>query len=185
MRKANIIIIMFLMFVCINAHKVNAKEMTATVNRVNGDTVTVVTDKGSTWAFYGDGFKRGDRVVCTVAKGNRIVDAHKLSDRQLVCSGANLRLVKSYCRKHFSKRKIKFVDGNKFNFQKRKSKRFVYVERIVSRSKGRYGLTADGGYIRYNIKVSKGKRVVSYAIWNPRNNICDDVVAVVDNGRIR
>lgn len=176
MRKVNIIIIMFLMFVCINAHKVNAKEMTATVNHVNGDTVTVVTDKGSTWAFYGDGFRKGDRVVCTVAKGNRIVDAHKLSDRQLV---------RDWCQKHFGKRKIKYVDGTKFNFQKRKSKRFVYVERIVSRSKGRYGLTADGGYIRYNIKVSKGKRVVSYAIWNPRNNIEDDVVAVVDNGRIR
>lgn len=176
MRKVNIIIIMFLMFVCINAHKVNAKEMTATVNRVNGDTVTVVTDKGSTWAFYGDGFRKGDRVVCTVAKGNRIVDAHKLSDR---------RLVRDWCRKHFRGYKIKFVDGNKFNFQKRKSKRFVYVERIVSRSKGRYGLTADGGYIRYNVKVSKGKRVVSYAIWNPRNNVEDDVIAVVDNGILR
>ena len=176
MRKLYISIILFLMCVCINAHKVNAKEMTATVDRVNGDTVTVVTDKGSTWAFYGDGFKRGDRVVCTVAKGNRIVDARKVTNKQLV---------RAYCRKHFRNYKIKFVDGNKFNFQKRKSKRFVYVERIVSKSKGRYGLTADGGYIRYNVKVKRGKRVVSYAIWNPRNNVCDDVVAVVDNGRIR
>lgn len=185
MRKVNIIIIMFLMCVCINAHKVNGKQMNATVKSVHKETVSVVTDNGSVWAFYGDGFRKGDRVVCTVAKGNRIVDCRKLTDRQLVCSGANLRLVKSYCRKHFGKRKIKFVDGNKFNFQKRKSKRFVYVERIVSRSKGRYGLTADGGYIAYNVKVKRGKRVVSYAIWNPRNNICDDVVAVVDNGIIR
>lgn len=169
-------IIMLIMCICISTHKVDAKQMTATVKSVHKETVNVITDDGNIWAFYGDGFHKGDRVVCKVAKGNRIVDARKLTDRQLI---------RGYCRKHFGKRKIKFVDGNKFDFCKRKSKRFVYVERIVSRSKGRYGLTADGGYIRYNIKVSKGKRVVSYAIWNPRNNIEDDVVAVVDNGRIR
>ena len=33
----------------------------------------------------------------------------------------------------------------------------------------------------YNKKVKKGKEVKSYYIYNPKNNYCDDVVAVVDN----
>ena len=144
------------------------------ITRVHGNEITCVDDRtGNAWEFYGTGYHAGERCRITF-KGKRVVDC--VTDRQLV---------KRYCKKHFRGYKIKFVDGNKFNFQKRKSKRFVYVERIVSRSKGRYGLTADGGYIRYNMKVKRGKRVVSYAIWNPRNNIEDDVVAVVDNGIIR
>jgi len=177
MRKVNIIIIMFLMCVCINTHKVNAKEMTATVNRVNGDTVTVVTDNGSTWAFYGDGFRKGDRVVCTVAKGNRIVDARKLSDRQLV---------KDWCRKHFRNYRIKIVKENDSRIWNRMSKRVVYVEKVKSISRGgRHGTTRGGFCIGYNMNVKRGKRITSYVIWNPRNNVCDDVLAVVDNGRIR
>ena len=37
----------------------------------------------------------------------------------------------------------------------------------------------------YNKRVKKGKKVTVYAIYNPGNNAEDDVIAVVDNKRIR
>ena len=69
----------------------------------------------------------------------------------------------------------------------RKGKKIVYIEKIVSISSGKnYGYTKKGHYyIAYNKKVKKGKRVVSYFVWNPNTNYCDDVIASVDNKMIR
>lgn len=98
----------------------------------------------------------------------------------------NRKLAVRYCKRHYPKCKIKFVKLGSNKVLNRKGKKIVYVERIVSRSKGNYGLTIKGKYyIKYNKWVKKGKKVVSYCIWNPHTNYIDDVVAVVDNKRIR
>lgn len=147
-----------------------ARKELGKITRVRGNEITCVDDRtGNAWKFYGTGYHAGDRCQITF-KGKRVVDC--VTDRQLV---------RVYCRKHFRGYKIKFVKENDRRLLRRKSKKYVYVEKIVSKS----NKTSKGYYIAYNIKVPKGKRVVSYAIWNPRNNIEDDVVAVVDNGRIR
>ena len=39
--------------------------------------------------------------------------------------------------------------------------------------------------IKYNKKVKKGKRVISYCIYSPYNNYCDGVDFVVDNKMVR
>ena len=101
-------------------------------------------------------------------------------------NASNMKLVREYCRKHYPKQTIRVVykyDAKKM--ENRKNKGVVYVERFVSYSKGRYGLSKKGEYVRYNKNVRKGKKVVSYFVYNPETNYCDDVVAVIDCGKIR
>lgn len=104
-------------------------------------------------------------------------------DKNLVTSR---KLAKEYCKVNYPNHKIKFVKLNSKKLLKRKGKKVVYIEKIISKSKGRYGWTTKGHYyIAYNRKVKKGKKVVSYCVWNPYTNYCDDVVAVADNKQIR
>ena len=64
--------------------------------------------------------------------------------------------------------------------------KYVYVEIIKSHSNGgKYGTTIDGYTIAYNKELPKGIEVISYCIYSPFNNYCDDVTAVVDNNMIR
>ena len=69
--------------------------------------------------------------------------------------------------------------------RQRKKKHIVYVSVIKSRSQGKYGLTAKGEYILYNKKVRKGKTVKSFLIYNPESTSYDNIVAVIDNGKVR
>lgn len=95
-------------------------------------------------------------------------------------------LIKKYCHSRYYGYKIKMVNFNDKRLQNRKGKKIVYVEKIISTSKGNgYGTIKGKWIIAYNKKVKKGKRVVSYCIYSPLNNYCDDVVAVIDNNKIR
>ena len=96
----------------------------------------------------------------------------------------NKRLVKQFCKEHYGNTKIKYVKNPSYKRITHR-KGTVLVEIIKSKSKGRYGVTRNGCRIKYNKKVKKGKKVTSYCIYNPHNNYCDDVVAVVDNKKIR
>lgn len=105
------------------------------------------------------------------------VNADSMSDRQIV---------KEYCNKHYKSYTIRyFTKWNERMITHRANKKIVYVEIMTSYSKGRHGYTKDGYYIRYNKKVTKGKKVKSYCIYNPKTNYIDDVVAVVDNKILR
>lgn len=95
-------------------------------------------------------------------------------------------LVKNYCSIHYKNYKVVyFTKWNQKKMTHRKGKHIVYVEKVVSTSKGKYGYTKDKFYITYNKKVKKGKKVISYCIYNPKSNYIDDIVAVVDNKKIR
>lgn len=105
------------------------------------------------------------------------VNAKSPSDRQIV---------KEYCRKHYKGYTIRyFTKWNDKVMSHRANRKIVYVEKMISYSKGKYGYTKEGYYIKYNKRVKKGKKVISYCIYNPKNNSCDDVVAVVDNKILR
>ena len=177
--KAKSIIIMALLMIllAITGTRTEAKtrKEIGTVKTVKGKTVTVVDDKThNAWEFYGTGYHKGERCLITF-KGKAVVNCQ--TDKQLA---------KRWCRKHYPKCKIKFVKEGDQRINIRKGKRIVYVEVVKSRSRGgRHGTTSLGYCIGYNIKVSKGKQVTDYVIWNPYTDYCDDVVAVVDNGRIR
>ena len=94
----------------------------------------------------------------------------------------NKTLVKKYCISHFHK-SPKYVKENSKAIFHHKGK--MIVEVVKTTSKGKYGITKDGYHIRYNKKVKKGKKVTSYLIYNPKTNAIDDVVAVIDNQKIR
>lgn len=105
------------------------------------------------------------------------VNAKSPSDRQIV---------REYCHKHYKGYTIRyFTKWNDKVMSHRANRKIVYVEKMISYSKGKYGYTKEGYYIKYNKRVKKGKKVISYCIYNPKNNSCDDVVAVVDNKIIR
>lgn len=98
----------------------------------------------------------------------------------------NNKLVREYCKKHYPKYTIRVIDKYDAKvIENRKGKKIVFVEKFVSYSKGNYGYSKKGEYVKYNKKVKKGKKVISYFIYNPETNYCDDVVAVIDCGKIR
>lgn len=104
---------------------------------------------------------------------------------------SNSKLINTFVKENYSKCKVVFIEqvDTKKELKRithRKGKNIVYVEKCISKSKGKYGRTIKGKYyIRYNKKVSKGKKVTSYLIWNPYTNYSDDIIAVVDNKMIR
>lgn len=125
--------------------------------------------------------------VLGILCGTLLAEAKTPTDKQIV---------KSYCAKHYKGYKIKyFTKWNDKIMLNRKGKKVVYVQKEISYSSGKkdkrngmyWGYIKGSNYYRtwYNAKVKKGKKVVSYYIYNPKNNYCDDIVAVIDNKRIR
>lgn len=109
----------------------------------------------------------------------------------------NWQIAKELCRKA-GYSKIKVVNANKLTDKQfwkildhRKGKSYIVVEKVTSVSDGTgYGWystkTKGTNYIiGYNKRVPKGKKVTSYVIWNPKTNICDDILYVVDNYKYR
>lgn len=97
---------------------------------------------------------------------------------------SNLQIAKELCRQ--AKRPMKLVPMGSDKVLHRKGKKFIVVEKIISYSSGkRYGLTKQGWYIGYNKKVPKGKKVISYFIYNPNSNAPDDYLWIVDNKTYR
>lgn len=108
----------------------------------------------------------------------------------------NYELMKQTVRKHYPGKKIRLINGDGWEDKtwkvilSRKNKNYVVVEKCTSIGNGtKHGWrkTKDGNkyIIGYNKKVPKGKKVVSYIIWNPYTDYCDDVTYVVDNKKVR
>lgn len=101
-------------------------------------------------------------------------------------ANADRQLVAKFCKENYKGYKVKYHKKLPFDaLVSRKGKNQVIVEVIKSKSRGKYGLTTQGYFLKYNKKVKKGKSVTSYLIYNPDTNTADDVIAVVDNGIIR
>ena len=108
----------------------------------------------------------------------------------------DLQIVREYCRENYPKYTIKIV--KKYNpkiMENRKGKNIVYVEKEISFSSGKkdkqngmyWGYIKGSNYYKtwYNSKVKKEKKVISYYIYNPHTNYSDDIVAVIDNNKLR
>lgn len=178
-RKLITIVALLVILLAITGSQANAKtrkEVGTIIKSHKGKVICVDDRTGNAWIFNGDGFRKNDRVLITF-KGKAVVDCKKVTDKYLT---------KRWCAKRYPKCKVKFVKEGDQRINIRKGKRIVYVEVVKSRSRGkRHGTTKLGYVIGYNINVHKGKSITSYVIWNPYTDYCDDVVAVVDNGRIR
>lgn len=96
---------------------------------------------------------------------------------------SDLQLAKNWAKAHYSE-PIKVVNEFKVP-SKRKGTTYIEKVRTVSDG-GTKGHTVKGKYfVKYPKKVKKGKKVTMYLVWNPKNNACDDVVAVVCLGMIK
>lgn len=99
-------------------------------------------------------------------------------------SKSDLKLAKQWAKDRYTE-PIKVVDMGKVP---KKRKGTVYIEKVKTISDGGYkGHTTRGKHkysVRYPKKVKKGKKVTMFAIWNPKNNACDDVVCIVCLGVI-
>jgi hypothetical protein len=57
----------------------------------------------------------------------------------------------------------------------------IYIEKITSFSNGNhYGTCLKQYQVYHTRKVSKNKRVVTYAVYNPCDNFIDDITGIVD-----
>lgn len=112
-------------------------------------------------------------------------------------SKTNWQIVKQLCRKE-GYSKIKLVCENDMTdkafwkvVENRRGKSYIVVSKVYSISDGTgYGWystkTKGTNYIiAYNKRIPKGKKVLSYTIWNPKTNYCDDILYVVDNLKYR
>lgn len=96
----------------------------------------------------------------------------------------NYQMMKKICR--FYHKTPKIVSGRFSSIEKtithRKNKKYIIVEKIVSISAGgRKGYDKYNQLITYNKKVKKGKKIVSYLIYNPKTNYSDDIIFKIDN----
>jgi hypothetical protein len=113
-----------------------------------------------------------------------IVMAFAFGNMSIANAGTNdLSKAKNWAKSHYSE-PIKVVSQGKVPTNRKGT---VYIETLKTKSKGGYkGYTISGGYsVRYPSKVKKGKKVTMYLIYNPKNNSCDDIVAVVCLGKVK
>lgn len=96
----------------------------------------------------------------------------------------NYQMMKKICR--FYHKPPKVVSGRFDSIKKvvthRKNKKYIVVEKIVSISAGgRKGYDKYNQLITYNKCVKKGKKVITYLIYNPKTNYFDDIIFKIDN----
>jgi hypothetical protein len=98
----------------------------------------------------------------------------------------NLKVAKQWTQTHYPNYKVKVVNYNKVP-KERKSNKIIYIEKMPTVSDGGKNghITIDGCYVRYSKKVTKKTKQTCYAVWNPKNNICDDVVAFANCNTIK
>lgn len=101
-------------------------------------------------------------------------------------SKSNKQIAIEYCHSNYNGYTVKIVNYNKVP-KNRKSHNKVYVEKLVTISDGgKNGHIVNTKYkVKYSKKVTKGKKEVCYCVYNPNNNLCDDVVAFVNCGTIK
>ena len=97
-------------------------------------------------------------------------------------SAAYVREVYPWCRKV---KRVRYGKSGMKVIRSRAGKPYVVIASFTSYSKGNGGYSKKHEYTAYNKYVKPGKRVVSYYVMNPKNNLEDDIVAVIDNGMIR
>lgn len=99
-------------------------------------------------------------------------------------SKSNKQIALDYCNTYCVNYPVQVVEYNQVP-EDRQDDGVVYVERIKTTSKGKYGKTKDGCVVRYNKHIKKGKKETVYLIYNPTTNSCDDVICFVSNHKFK
>lgn len=185
---------MFLLCLYVSTQPVNAKQtpQTRTINGIYNTDGTIDTADGQCWKIRKTSYAY-QNAIPIIVKFNTNKTRSKLDDRiiSIKARSKNKELVNNYIRKNYDLKayKIKYINSNKLTdkmIRERAEKHIIYIEICKSVSNGgKSGIQDRKYYVAYNKKVHKGKKVTSYCIWNPCTSYCDDVAAVVDNGKIR
>ena len=163
-----------------------------TINGIYNTDGTIDTADGQCWKIRKHSYAYQNATPITV-KFNTNKTKTKLDDKiiSIKAKSKNKQLVNNYIVRNYDLKayKIKYVKSTRLTdkmIRERATKHIIYIEICKSVSSGgKSGIQDEKYYIAYNKKVRKGKKVTSYCIWNPCTNYCDDVIAVVDNGKIR
>lgn len=153
---------------------------------------TIETEDGNLWRVTKGScaYKNGTKVTVKFDTRN----TKKVTDDRIVkvtAKNKDLELVNKYLRTNYNlkKYKVRYAKNDQLTEKtmiNRANKKIIYIEVTKSISCGNgYGKIDGKWRVAYNKKVAKGKKVTSYAIYNPHTNYIDDVVAVIDNGMIR
>lgn len=163
-----------------------------TINGFFNTDGTVDTTDGMAWKVRKASYAYPNTTK-VIVKFDTCGTKNKLDDKivSINAQSKNLQLINNHLVKNYDLRafKVKYIKSNKLTekmIANRAINHTIYVEIIKSVSKGGKRGLIDGKYtIAYNKSVTKDKKVTSYNIWNPDNAYVDDVIAVVDNGKIR
>lgn len=163
-----------------------------TINGIYNTDGTIDTADGHCWKIRKSSFAYQNGTPVAV-KFNTHGTKSKLDDSivRVTAKDKNRQLVNNYIRHNYDLNafKVKYISTGKLTakmIRERATRHIIYVEIIKSVSSGgKSGTYGKGYYIAYNKRVSKGKHVTNYCVWNPDNAYCDDIVAVADNGKIR
>lgn len=95
----------------------------------------------------------------------------------------NKTVAMKYCKKHYKNYKIKIVNTTPKNH---KSNKYIYVQRVKTISCGGYiGKVSKNSIVRYCKPITKNRIHYCYMVFNPKNNVHDDVVAFISNGKLK
>lgn len=96
----------------------------------------------------------------------------------------NLKKYRKVAEKIEKKYSLKATDSSKLDYEKITHRKYtVILERCIGKVKnknkdGKVLNTNEGYYISYkDVKCKKGDIVITYFLWNPENNLDDDVIA--------
>lgn len=163
-----------------------------TINGFYNSNGTIDTEDGNIWKVKRGSFAYSNATPITVKFDTRKTKS-KLDDCivSVKAKDKNIQLVNNYIKRNYDLKafSVKYIKSKKLTYKmirSRVGKNIIYVEVCKSVANGnRHGVQDGKYYIAYNKNVRKDKHVTSYCIWNPCNNYCDDVEAVVDNEKIR
>lgn len=185
---------MFLLCLYVSTQPVNAKQtpQTRTISGIYNTDGTIDTTDGQCWKISKRSYAYQNATPITVKFATNRTKS-KLDDKiiSIKAKSKNKQLVNNYIVRNYDLKayKIKYIKSTRLTnkmIRERATKHIIYIEICKSVSSGGKSDTQDGKYyVAYNKKVRKGKKVTSYCIWNPCTNYCDDITAVVDNGKIR
>ena len=94
---------------------------------------------------------------------------------------SNEQIALDYCANYCINYDAKIVSYNHVP-QNRTNKKYVYIEKIKTKSIGKkWGKTKDGYLVKYCKPVKKGRTETVYLVYNPKTNACDDIICFVSN----
>lgn len=107
-----------------------------------------------------------------------------MTNVEAASKNSNLKKYRKAAEKIEKKYGLNAIDSSKLTYEKLTNRKHtIILERCIGRVRnnnkdGKVLNTNEGYYISYKgVKCKKGDIIVTYFLWNPENNVSDDIVA--------